>query len=109
MAILKRGVRKQRRNRVGVETRYRSICRAENHVRPFRETRIVAVEHRSRHKRLSSNHSQAIDFREDLCVIGQIVELCSAVRLSVFVRLHVEGEVKQFILETIKELAITAR
>ncbi|HZI49307.1 MAG TPA: hypothetical protein VFD75_16040, partial [Pyrinomonadaceae bacterium] len=35
-------------------------------------------------------------------VIGQIVELCSAVRLSVFVCLHVEGEVKQFILETIK-------
>jgi len=61
------------------------------------------MEHRSRHKRLGSNHSQAIDFRDDLCVIGQIVELCSAVRLSVFVRLHVEGEVKQFILETIKK------
>ena len=109
VAILKR-VHKQRRNGVRRKRRKQlSVRRVKNYARVLRKIRIVAVKNDSGHECLIEVNSQAIDFDDYLRVVRQVVKLCSSVRVSMFIRLNGEGEVKQFISEPIKEFALAAR
>ena len=94
---------KQWRDCVGTEDGLQlRISRTKNNVRPFGKIRIVAVEHWSRHERLTADNPQAIDFRNDLRVIRKIIKLRSSSRLPMLVRLNVECKVKMHGLETIE-------
>ena len=91
---------KQRRDCVRTEDGLQlRISRTKNNARPFGKIRIVAVEYCSRHERLTADNPQAIDFRNDLRVIREIIKLRSSSRVPMLVRLNVECKVKVHTIE----------